>query len=339
MSLADRALWSLLIIGCSFAAAQTDPRGFGSRYIDQYREGFEDLALRHPKEWKTYGRLWLVGMKRADEIEAAFLAGHDYYAASWIKTERQKDGTSDLTFHATEWGAFKFVGKVDRDAVSAGMPAPLKWAERVGAEDGEANKPVSKTFVVRWPYPDRPVPFPFSAVGGGELSDVQCGLWGQAILSVDIEGKVIGWKYSKGSIIAARKREDGQVEVVLGERGNYIHLYPHYVDLQNSYWTNIIYTVQHGLAVYPSVPAYASFGESDDEEEAQRVPRNGWRVINEPGLSILPGRDGWMRQLSVPTKENGAHSFENFLPPAQVIYAFPFMDSRYELDRVHTPRD
>jgi hypothetical protein len=31
---------------------------------------------------------------------------------------------------------------------------------------------------------------------------------------------VIGWKYSKGFIIAARKREDGQVEVVLGERGN-----------------------------------------------------------------------------------------------------------------------
>ena len=110
MSPANRALWSLLIIGCSFAAAQTDPRGFGSRYIDQYREGFEDLALRHPKEWKTYGRLWLMGMKRADEIEAAFLAGHDYYAATWIKTERQKDGTSDLTFHATEWGAFKFVG-------------------------------------------------------------------------------------------------------------------------------------------------------------------------------------------------------------------------------------
>jgi hypothetical protein len=153
-------------------AAQTDPRGFGSRYIDQYREGFEDLALRHPKEWKTYGRLWLVGMNRADEIEVTFRAGHDYYAATWIKTERQKDGTSDLTFHATEWGAFKFVGKRARDAVPADIPKPLESAERVGAGDIGANKAVSKTVVVRWPYPDRPIPFPFSAVGGGELSDV-----------------------------------------------------------------------------------------------------------------------------------------------------------------------
>ena len=52
------------------------------------------------------------------------------------------------------------------------------------------------------------------------MPEGQCGLWGQAILSVDIRGKVIGWKYSKGFIIAARKREDGQVEVVLGEHGN-----------------------------------------------------------------------------------------------------------------------
>ena len=316
---AARWLLPALAFTCFLCARAAEPNGereLGDGVTDA------EFAKAHPVEWKKYGDLWLLGMRRAAQIESYFHAGYNFFEARWVRTEKQPDGTSLLIFHATARGTFRVFGKTYEDSRSHDR------LEDSGYREAEV---VSKEFQMRWPYADQPVPFPFSSKKERESVN-------QVVLSVDRQGKVLGWAFTKQMIAAARKRPDNDVEIVMadfdmiGEDArikDFIFLRPRYLDLQASYWTEVVYTEADGLAVFPSVAAYATFGDPTNEDEALRRRRAGWMILNAPEKSVFPGRDGWVRREDLPEDKNVAVTgFENYLSSSQVIYHYPFIGHR-----------